>query len=119
MELDREPLFGMAHDSAELVDEVHVPRGSAELAVRRDPQPDVLLHLHRLADRVVLDRPQLTGVDSPRRAVFSALQERGWAEQAAHVVGAKRWCRAEGHAQPCIARARSSASAFEGEMIGR
>ena len=90
VELDREPLFGMPHDAAELVDEVHVPGGAAELAVGCHAQPDVLLHLHRLADRLVLDRPQPVAVDAPRGAVLAGLQERRWAEQAAHVVGAKR-----------------------------
>ena len=45
--------------AAELVDEVHVPGGAAELAVGRALQPDVALHLDDVADRVVLDRAQL------------------------------------------------------------
>ena len=52
-------------DPVELVDEVHVPRRAAELAVRRGLQSDLLLHAHGLADRLVLDRTQLGVVDAP------------------------------------------------------
>jgi hypothetical protein len=53
-------------DAAELVDEVHVPGGAAELAVGRRPQPTVLLLAHDVADRLVLDAAQLVGVDAAR-----------------------------------------------------
>ena len=55
-------LVGLAH-AVELVDEVHVPRRAPELAVGRGLQPDVLLHAHDVADRVVLDGPQLVERD--------------------------------------------------------
>ena len=90
VELDREAFLRMPHDAAELVDEVHVPGGAAELAVGGHAQPDVLLHLHGFADRLVLDRTQLVAVDAPRGVVLAGLKQRRWAEQAAHVVGAKR-----------------------------
>ena len=51
-------------DAAELVDEVHVPRGAAELAVGGRLQPDLLLLAHDVADRLVLDAAQLVGVDA-------------------------------------------------------
>ena len=57
--------------AAELVDEVHVPRAAAELAVGRDLEADVLLHPHRVADRLVLDGAQLVGVDRARRRARS------------------------------------------------
>jgi hypothetical protein len=62
VELDREVVL-RARDAAELIDEVHVPRGPAELAVGRRLEPHVLLHPHHVPDRVVLDRPQLFGGD--------------------------------------------------------
>jgi hypothetical protein len=50
-------------DAADLVDEVHVPGGAAELAVGHRPQPRLPLQRDHLADRVVLDRAQLPGGD--------------------------------------------------------
>ncbi len=55
-----------------------------------DAQPDVLLHLHGFADRVVLDRAQLVTVDAPRGVVLAGLKQRRRAEQAPHVIGAER-----------------------------
>ena len=42
-------------DPADLIDEVHVPRGAAVFAVGHALEPDVLLHLDDLADGRVLD----------------------------------------------------------------
>ncbi len=67
-------------------------------------EPDVLLHPHRLADRLVLDGTQLGVVDAARLVVAARLMERGWPQQAADVVGPERWCRARRHARRCIAR---------------
>src|SRR5947209_6921843 len=69
-------------DAGELAEEVVVPKRAAELAVGDRSQPNVLL----LAD----DRLDL--------AVFDRL-ERGRAQQASHVIGAKRRLGA-GHALP-------------------
>ena len=55
VELDGE-MPGLLADAVDLVDEVHVPRGAAELAVGRRGQPDVLLPAHGVTDRLVLDR---------------------------------------------------------------
>jgi hypothetical protein len=44
-------------DPAELVDEVHMPGGSAELAVGRGLQPGVALHRHRRPDCRILRGP--------------------------------------------------------------
>ena len=71
VELDRRGRPAL-RDAAELVDEVHVPGGAAELAVGRRLQADVLLHAHRVADGLVLDRAQLLGVDRPGRVVARA-----------------------------------------------
>ena len=55
VELDRQVARRLG-DAVERVDEVHVPGGAAELAVGDRLQPDLLLHAHDVADRLVLDR---------------------------------------------------------------
>ena len=90
-------LVGLAH-AAELVDEVHVPRRPAELAVGGRLQADVLLHAHDVADGVVLDGPQLVGATADRRRARSrASQQALGAQQAADVIGAERRTRDRGH----------------------
>ena len=71
-ELDRQAFVGPAH-AAELVDEVHVPRGATELAVGGRPEPDVLLHAHDRADGIVLRQPQLPGRDATGGGVGAGL----------------------------------------------
>ena len=87
--LDAEVVVALP-DATELVDEVHVPRGAAELTVGRGLEPDVLLHPHDVADRVVLDRAQLRRGDTPRGGFLASAEHRLRAEQAADVVGSKR-----------------------------
>ena len=82
---------GLLRDPVELVDEVHVPGGAAELAVGRRTQPDLLLLAHGLPDRVVLDPTELGGVDPAGCVIVARLQQLRRAEQAADVVGAERW----------------------------
>ena len=74
-----------------------MPRGAAELAVGRGPEAGVLLQADRVADRVVLDGPQLVGADPALREVVAGRQQVGRAEQAADVIGAERRCRARCH----------------------
>ena len=76
VELDRQ-VAGRLLDAVELVDEVHVPRGAAELAVGGRLQADVLLHAHHVADRVVLDRAQLVGVDPALGVVLARRSSSG------------------------------------------
>ena len=85
---------------AELVDEVHVPRSTPEFPVGRALQPDVALHLHDLADRVILDRAQLLGGNLAGGELLAGCQQLLRPQQAAHVVGAEGWNRATsgGHA---------------------
>ena len=103
----------LAHP-AELVDEVHVPRGPAELAVGGRLQSHLFLQLHHLADRLVLDAAQLRVVDLSRGVALARLQQLARAQQAADVIRAKRGCGAGGHgAEDTVApapRARRPAS---------
>jgi hypothetical protein len=57
-EMDLELLVGLG-DAAELVDEVHVPGGAAELPVGGRLEPYSLLHGDDLADALVLESAQL------------------------------------------------------------
>src|SRR5690606_9028413 len=95
-EPDRDVALDLAH-AAELVDEVHVPGGAAELAVGGRPQADVLLHLDDLADLLVLDAAQLVRVDAPRGVVLAGLQGPLRGQQPADVIGAARWAGPECH----------------------
>ena len=88
-ELDHEFLVGV-HDTAEPVDEVHVPRGAPELPVGRHAQAQVLLQGDDVADRVVLDGPQAGGVDPAGGEVVTGLHQRPRAQQAADVLGPER-----------------------------
>ena len=87
----------VGRDSVELDDEVHVPGGSPELAVRHGTETDILLQAHRVADGLVLDRAQFGRVDPSLREVVARGEQVRRAEQAADVVGAERRCRALTH----------------------
>src|SRR5262249_38978870 len=108
VELDLD-LAGLFRDPVELVDEVHVPRGAAELAVGGGLQPDLLLLPHDLADRIVLDAAKLRRVDAAGSEVVASLQELGGTQQAADVVGAERWLRPLAHARYPTCREISAA----------
>ena len=77
-------------DPVQLVDEVHVPRGAAELAVGGRLEADILLHRHNVPDRVVLDRTQLVVVDPPRGVIVTRGEQFLRAQQTSDVIRAKR-----------------------------
>jgi hypothetical protein len=68
-------LPGLLLDPVELVDEVHVPGGPAELAVGRALEAEVFLHAHDVGDGSVLDRAQLVGFDATCLEVVARLEE--------------------------------------------
>ena len=82
--------------AAEPVDKVHVPRGAAELPVRRGLEAHLLLHPHDLTDRPILRGPQVVRRDASGGKVLAGPQKLGGTQQAPDVVGAERRCRA-GH----------------------
>jgi hypothetical protein len=90
VELDLQ-VAGCLRHAVELVDEVHVPRRAAKLAVGGAAQPDVLLQLHDLPDRLVLDGAQVGVV------ALAGGEQLGWAQQAPDVIRAERGRVAESH----------------------
>ena len=98
-ELDLDVTRGLG-DAAEGVDEVHVPGGPAEFPVGGGLQADLLLHAHRLADLLILDRAQLGGRDLACGEVVAGLEQPRRAQQAADVVGAERGAGPTGHGKP-------------------
>src|SRR5229473_6432348 len=90
-ELDRQPLLRLGH-SADLIDEIHVPRTAAELAVGYPLEADLLLHADRIANRCVLDAAQLFGREPPGLMLGSGPQQFRRAQQAADMIGAERGC---------------------------
>ncbi len=94
---DDRAISGALRDAVERVDEVQVPQGSAELAVRHPAKADLLLHANDVADRLVLDGTKLGRVDRAGRGVVSSSQELGRTEQASDVIGPERWSVAHGH----------------------
>src|SRR3954465_6198458 len=97
VELDLDALLGVG-DPAERVDEVHVPRRAAELAVGGGLQPDRLLLAHDVADGVVLDGAQLVGAEAPRGVLVSGARELAGSQERPDVVGAERGAGPGGHA---------------------
>ncbi len=87
LELHDQLLVG-PRDPTQLVDEVHVPRAAAQLAVGGRLEPDVLLHPHDVADGGVLGSAEVLGVEATGRGVLAGLEQRRRAEQAPDVIGA-------------------------------
>src|SRR6266487_6974170 len=86
-------------DAGELAEEVVVPKRAAELAVGDRSQPNVLLLADDRLDHAVFDRRELGRGDLAALALAARRLERGGAQQASHVIGAKRRLGA-GHALP-------------------
>ncbi len=84
-------------DTAELVDVVGQPAPAPELPVCDRLQADILLHPHRLSDRIVLARAQLLGRDAARLELLTAAKQLRGAQQATDVVGPEGWGHARSH----------------------
>src|SRR5690606_24506842 len=78
--------------TVELIDEVHVPRRTPELTVRRRPQPHPALHVHHRTDRLVLHGLQLVRGDRTLRGLFARFVQFRRPQKAADVVCAERRC---------------------------
>ena len=81
---DRDRDVGL--DAAELLEEVDVEIGAAELAVGDALEADVLLELHDLGDRLVFDLAQLLGRDVAARLLGAGFEQVLRAQEAADVV---------------------------------
>jgi hypothetical protein len=90
LEVDDDVLVGHLRDAVDGIDEVHVPRRAAELAVGRRPQADVALHADDVGDGLVLYPPELRVLDLPGGVPGAGVEEVLRAEEAADVVGAER-----------------------------
>ncbi len=75
VEVDLDLLVGPA-DALDLVDEVHVPRRTAELAVGDRLEPGILLQAYDVRDRGVLGRGQLLVGDLPVGMGCPGLEQR-------------------------------------------
>src|SRR5215470_13469947 len=89
LELDL-TLAEIGFDAVKLAEEVVVPKRAAELAVGDGSQPDVLLLADGLLDLAVFDLAELGGADLAALALAARRFERRGAQQAAHVISAKR-----------------------------
>ena len=99
-------------DAAQLVEEIDVEVGAAELAVGDALQADVFLEPDDLGDRVVLDGAQLPRRDLALGLPLARLEQAPGAEEAADVVGAEGGTVAGGHGRvlPGDARPRRARS---------
>ena len=95
-ELDAQNLLGLA-DPADPVKKIHMPRAAAELAIGDALEPDLLLHPHDIADRRILDPPQLRGRNPPRLMLPPRPQQLRRPQQTPDMIGAKRWRIRIGH----------------------
>ena len=89
MEADRE-LRGNQRDVLELEQEVALPGAAVELAVGDDAEPDPFLQAHHVADRILLDAPELGRRERALLRRFSRGDQGIGTDQAADMVGAKR-----------------------------
>ena len=96
VEVHRQLLVGRV-DALELVDEVHVPRRTTELAVGRGAHARFALEGHHVADRRVLGRPQPCVVEIAGPVPGPRVEQRRRSQQAADVVGTERRERARCH----------------------
>jgi len=86
------PIGHDRHHALELLEEIDVEIGAAELAVGDALQAPVLLELDDVADRLVLDRAQLGAADRVLLEMLVArLEQLFRAQEAAYVIGAERW----------------------------
>src|SRR5215472_10575946 len=86
-------------DVGELLEEIEVPEGAAELAVGRALEAHVLLQLHDLSDALVLDLAERCRVDLATLLLLARVQQAPRTEQAPDMIGSERRLSAAGHKQ--------------------
>jgi hypothetical protein len=80
---------GVHLDTRQALVEIELPPGSAELAIGRELQPDLLLLFDDRLDLAVLDRFQFSRADLALGVPGARLLQRRGPQQAADVVGAE------------------------------
>ena len=85
--------------AVELLQEIEVEPGAAELTVGDRPHPGRLELAYGVGDRRILDGPQLVCADLTVRPPAAGRRAPWGAQQAPDVVGAERWIDA-GHCSP-------------------
>jgi len=78
-ELDAQRLVGLGH-SADLVEEIHVPRAAAELAVGDAFEANLLLDPRDIANRCVLDTAQFLEREAAGLMLGPRPQQLRWAQ---------------------------------------
>src|SRR6266700_8238642 len=71
-------------------EKIEMPPGATELAVGRRLEPDFPLPPDDLLDLAIFDRPEGSGRDGAALALRPRCFQRRRAQQAAHMIGAKR-----------------------------
>ena len=85
-------------DTAELVDEVHVPRRAAQLAVGRRLQADLALHANDLTDRFVFNPLEVRSGDQALGELVAGLVHFLGPQEAPDMIGTERRTGVVGHA---------------------
>jgi hypothetical protein len=75
----------------DLSQKVCVPNGAAIFAIRDALQTDLFLQFRHVADRAVFDFPQGLGGESSLLILLASAQKIRRPQQAADMIGAKRW----------------------------
>ncbi len=78
---------GLDHEAVDALDEAPPIGAAAEFAVGDDLEPDLLLHLHHVADAGVLDLREFGIVDSLAHVIAKRLTQGLRAQQASHMIG--------------------------------
>ena len=81
---------GLDRKAVDPLDEAAPIGAAAEFAVGHDLQPDLLLHLHDIADALILNLRKMRVVDALARMVAECLTQHLRPQQAADMVGAER-----------------------------
>ncbi len=89
MELNFQIVLGLG-DPADLIDEVHVPRGAAVFAVCHALEAEVLLHADDVADGRVLDLALVGSRDPAGSEIGPGLENIRGTQKAADMVGSER-----------------------------
>ena len=78
-------------EAVDPLDEASPIGAATEFAVGHDLEADILLHLHDIADALILDLRKCSIVDALAHVIAEGLPQHRRTQQAADMVGAERW----------------------------